>query len=134
MIDKLSQGVIKNRKPTSLWSWMMVESLTSAIKIGNQSFSLKYKTHKIWIDTDESSRIQLLQPRVSFHIDEWIIIIFSIKKLFLKVEIIYISIIYYNIIIWVVKLFNVTYDNYDDFQHVNFILSQKFHFTILRII
>ncbi len=26
------------------------------------------------------------------------------------------------------------YDNYDDFQHANFIFSQKFHFTILRII
>jgi hypothetical protein len=27
------------------------------------------------------------------------------------------------------------YDNYDDFQHVNFIFSQKkTHFTILRII
>ncbi len=25
-------------------------------------------------------------------------------------------------------------DNYDDFQHVNFIFSQKFHFVILRII
>jgi hypothetical protein len=30
---------------------------------------------------------------------------------------------------------NVAYDNYDDFlQHVNFIFSQKFHLTILRII
>jgi hypothetical protein len=29
---------------------------------------------------------------------------------------------------------NVTRDNYDDFKHVNFIFSQKFHFTILRII
>jgi hypothetical protein len=29
---------------------------------------------------------------------------------------------------------NVTYDNYDDFQHVNFIFSTKFNFTILRII
>jgi hypothetical protein len=28
----------------------------------------------------------------------------------------------------------VAYDNYDDFQHANFIFSQKFHFTILRII
>jgi hypothetical protein len=26
------------------------------------------------------------------------------------------------------------YDNYDDFQHVNFIFFTKFHFTILRII
>jgi hypothetical protein len=29
---------------------------------------------------------------------------------------------------------NVTCDNYDDFQYVNFIFSQKFQFTILRII
>jgi len=29
--------------------------------------------------------------------------------------------------IWVVKLFTlVAYDNYDDFQHVNFIFSQTF--------
>ncbi len=29
---------------------------------------------------------------------------------------------------------NVTSDNYDDFQNVNFIFFTKFHFTILRII
>jgi hypothetical protein len=29
---------------------------------------------------------------------------------------------------------NVMYENTDDFQHVNFIFSQKFNFTILRII
>jgi hypothetical protein len=29
---------------------------------------------------------------------------------------------------------SVVYDNYDDFQHVNFLFSQNFHFTILRII
>jgi hypothetical protein len=31
---------------------------------------------------------------------------------------------------------SVAYDNYDDFQHVNFIFSHKisFHFIILRII
>jgi hypothetical protein len=28
----------------------------------------------------------------------------------------------------------VAYDNYDDFQHVNFIFFTKIHFTILRII
>ncbi len=28
----------------------------------------------------------------------------------------------------------VVYDNYDDFQHFNFIIFTKFHFTILRII
>jgi hypothetical protein len=29
---------------------------------------------------------------------------------------------------------SVAHDNYDEFQHVNFIFSQKSHFTILRII
>jgi hypothetical protein len=29
---------------------------------------------------------------------------------------------------------NVNYENYDEFQHVNFIFFTKFHFTILRII
>jgi hypothetical protein len=29
---------------------------------------------------------------------------------------------------------NVAYDNYDDFQHLNFIMFTNFHFTILRII
>jgi hypothetical protein len=29
---------------------------------------------------------------------------------------------------------SVAYDNYDDFQHLNFISSQKFHLTILTII
>jgi hypothetical protein len=41
---------------------------------------------------------------------------------FKKIEIIIIFIIYYNIVIWVVKLFRV----YDNSQHVNFILSQNF--------
>jgi hypothetical protein len=29
---------------------------------------------------------------------------------------------------------SVAYDNYDDFQHVNFIFFTKFYFTILKII
>ncbi len=29
---------------------------------------------------------------------------------------------------------SVVYDNYDDFQHVNFIFVTKFHFTNSRII
>jgi len=29
---------------------------------------------------------------------------------------------------------SVAYNNFDDFQHLNFIFSHKFHFTILRII
>jgi hypothetical protein len=28
---------------------------------------------------------------------------------------------------------SVVYDNYNDFQHVNFIFFTKFHFVILRI-
>ncbi len=43
-------------------------------------------------------------------------------------EIIYFSIIYYNIVIGVSEITqSVAYDNYDDFQHyVNFIFSQNF--------
>jgi hypothetical protein len=35
---------------------------------------------------------------------------------------------YYDIVIWVMKLLRVyvAYDNYDDFQHVNFTFSQNF--------
>jgi hypothetical protein len=29
---------------------------------------------------------------------------------------------------------SVAYDNYDDFQHINAMFSQKIHFTIFRII
>ncbi len=29
---------------------------------------------------------------------------------------------------------SIAIDNYDDFQHANFIFSQNFHFPILRII
>jgi hypothetical protein len=47
---------------------------------------------------------------------------------FIKFEITFFSpIIYYNIVIWVVKIIqSVAYDNYDDFEHVNFIFSQIF--------
>jgi hypothetical protein len=46
---------------------------------------------------------------------------------FLNFEIILIFIIYYNIVIWVVKFIqSVVCDNYYDFQHVNFIFSQIF--------
>jgi hypothetical protein len=35
--------------------------------------------------------------------------------------------IYYDIVFWVMKLFRVLKNhNYDDFQHVNFMFSQKF--------
>jgi hypothetical protein len=55
--------------------------------------------------------------------------LFSRKKIILIfIEIIIIiSMIYYDIVILVVKLFRVeAYKNYDDFQHMNFIFSQKF--------
>jgi hypothetical protein len=47
----------------------------------------------------------------------------------------YVYIIYYNIVIWVGKLFGlVAYENYDDFQHLNFMFSQNFISPFLRII
>jgi len=57
--------------------------------------------------------------------------VFLFKKIIhLKIiEIIEFSMIYFDIVTWVMKLFRVyvAYDNnYDDFQHVNFIFSQKF--------
>jgi hypothetical protein len=43
--------------------------------------------------------------------------------------------IYYNIVTWVSEIIqSVAWDNYDDFQHVNFIILTNFHFTIVRII
>jgi hypothetical protein len=52
---------------------------------------------------------------------------FQKMHLFFNFEIIYFSIIYYNILIWVVKLIqSVAYDNYDDFQHFTFMFSQNF--------
>jgi hypothetical protein len=46
---------------------------------------------------------------------------------FKNFEIIYFSIIYYNIVIGVNEIIqSVAYDNYDDFQHFNFIFSQNF--------
>jgi hypothetical protein len=41
------------------------------------------------------------------------------------------------IILWYVSseiIQSVAYDNYDDFQHLNFIFFTNFHLTILRII
>ncbi len=44
-----------------------------------------------------------------------------------KFEIIIISMIFYDIVILVVKLFRVeAYNNYHNFQHMNFIFSRKF--------
>jgi hypothetical protein len=54
-------------------------------------------------------------------------------KLFLKFEIIIISIIYYYIVIWIMRLFSIAYDKYDDFQHVNFIFSQNFSSLLWRL-
>jgi hypothetical protein len=45
---------------------------------------------------------------------------------FLKFEIISFSVIYYNIVMSSETIQNVAYDNYDDFQHVNFMFSQIF--------
>jgi hypothetical protein len=44
----------------------------------------------------------------------------------------YFSIIYYNMSSEIIE--SVADDNYDDFQHVNFIFFTKFHFSMLRII
>jgi hypothetical protein len=56
---------------------------------------------------------------------KWIIF-FQKLYLFYSFEIIGFSIIYYNILIWVMKLFTLYHDNYDDFQHVNLTFSQNF--------
>jgi hypothetical protein len=41
--------------------------------------------------------------------------------------------IYYDIIVWVVKnIQSIACDNYDDFQHVNFVFFTKVWFTILK--
>ncbi len=53
-------------------------------------------------------------------------------NLFLKIENMKISMIYYDSHMSTEIIQNVFNDNCDDFQHVNFIFSQKF--TILRII
>jgi hypothetical protein len=46
---------------------------------------------------------------------------------FIKFEIIYFFIVYYNIVIWASGINqSVVCDNYNDFQHVNFIFSQNF--------
>jgi hypothetical protein len=41
---------------------------------------------------------------------------------------------HFNIVMSNEFIQSVTYDNSDDFQHVNFIFFIKFHFTILKII
>ncbi len=41
---------------------------------------------------------------------------------------------YYNILIMRSEIILASNNYYDDFQHVNFIFSTKFHFSILRII
>jgi hypothetical protein len=46
-------------------------------------------------------------PKVSFHIDKTNNIFFKKLILFLMFKIMYFSIFYYNILIWVVKLFSV---------------------------
>jgi hypothetical protein len=56
-------------------------------------------------------------------------------NLFLKFDIIYIFhhlLEYCDMSSEIIQ--NVVYDKYDDFQHVNFHIFTKLHFTILRII
>jgi hypothetical protein len=49
---------------------------------------------------------------------------------FFNFEIIKLSIIYYDICDTSSEIIqSATYDNYNDFQHVNFIFFTKFHFT-----
>jgi len=51
--------------------------------------------------------------------------IFFPKNEYFKILNYYYSIIYYYLVIWVINEFiqSITYDNYDGFQHVNFIFS-----------
>jgi hypothetical protein len=92
------------------------------------------KTKTLHIVVWMPQQLDILGHRVSFHIDKTNKKKFKKYICFLNFEIIFFSIIYYNIVIWVVKIIqNVAYDNYDDFQHVN-ILFTNFHFTISRII
>jgi hypothetical protein len=55
--------------------------------------------------------------------------------IFKKIEIIVISITYYYLVIWIIKeiIQNIAYDNYYDFQHVNFKFSQIFIFLFWRL-
>ncbi len=57
------------------------------------------------------------------------------KMIFKKIEIIVISITYYYLVIWIIKeiIQNIAYDNYYDFQHVNFKFSQIFIFLFWRL-
>ncbi len=64
---------------------------------------------------------------VSFYIDEMIFIFFSKMDFILKFR----NYIYFHHLLQYCDLSseiiqNVAYDNYDDFQHVNFIFSQNF--------
>jgi hypothetical protein len=53
---------------------------------------------------------------------------------FLIVKLYIFSINYFDIVIMSNAIIhNVAYDNYDEFQPINFIFFTKFHFTILRI-
>ncbi len=68
---------------------------------------------------------------VSFHIDKTNFILFFKKWIlfFLNFEIFFFPIIYYDIVIWVMKLFRMlAYDNYDDFQHVKLHIFTNFSF------
>jgi hypothetical protein len=63
-------------------------------------------------------------------VTKWIILFFKNEFIF-KFWIIKFSIIYYDICDMSSEIIqSATYDNYNDFQHVNFIFFTKFHFTI----
>jgi hypothetical protein len=64
---------------------------------------------------------------VSFHIDKTNNYFFQKINSLLNFEIILFSMIYYDIVLWVMKLFkSVKNHNYDEFQHVDFMFSQNF--------
>jgi hypothetical protein len=56
---------------------------------------------------------------------KWIIIFFQ-QMNFFNLDIIFFSIFYYNIVMSSEFMHSVAYDNYYDFQHVNFVFSQYF--------
>jgi hypothetical protein len=70
-----------------------------------------------------------------FTLTKWIIIFYS-QKLNLSFNFQFFSIIYHNIVIWIMKLFRGwAYDNYDDFNmSISFICNAKFlkHGVILN--
>jgi hypothetical protein len=84
------------------------------MKIVTSDLHMWYKFEYITVDfttkitTYVSNMLIILPwPRVSFHIDKTNNLFFQKVNSFFNLEIIIISIIYYNIMIWVIKLFRV---------------------------